>query len=131
MDLEREELMAGIRRLLERDHRGRDNPITMTRLFQLVTGDVVIPGRRYDQTRVIRSCVKELRRQGLPIVHKGGASGGYYLATDSADIERTANLFHSRAMSSLVQEAALRRMRPGDLLEQYQLELEEQRHESR
>lgn len=123
MDLEREELKQRIRDVL-REHVGPDDCITMTQLYRAVTGAHVIPQRRYDQSRVVRSLVEQLRREGCPIALKAGTGGGYFWARDERELDPTVRWFHQRAMSSLKQEAALKRMPFGDLLQQYQLEFE-------
>lgn len=120
-----------MRKILQR-HRGADNPITMTQLFTAATGEQAIPTRRYDQTRIIRSLVEQLRRDGVPIANRGGKTGGYYLAENEAELDGTIRNFHNRAMSSLQQEAALKRIDINQLFEQYKLELtqQEQNHDS-
>ncbi len=121
---DRAELRRRIREILE-EHTA-DHPITMIALFQAITGEVVIPWRRYDQSRIVRSLVEELRREGMPVAHKSSAGGGYYIARNAKELQPTVDWFHVRALSSLRQEAALRRMRPGELVKQYELELNRQ-----
>lgn len=99
----------------------------MTELFARVTGETVIPWRRYDQTRVIRSIVKELRDDGYPIAN---GKGGYYLATSVAALQATIDRYHQRAMSSLKTEAALRKIDPSGVIEQYRLELNQAKEET-
>lgn len=125
VDVSRDELKKRIRDVLE-GHEGPNNPITMTALHSAVTGEVIIPWRRYDQSRITRSLVEELRREGMPIAHKGGRNGGYYLARNEAELQQTIEWFHSRAMSSLKQEAALKRMSPNTVIEQYKIELQQE-----
>ena len=95
--------------------------ITMTELFARVTGETVIPWRRYDQTRVIRSIVKQLREDGHPIAN---GTGGYYMAASAEALQPTIERYHQRAMSSLKTEAALKKIDPAGLVEQYRLELQ-------
>lgn len=119
MRAERPDLKARVLELLEHHH-GPDNAITMTRLFAAATGEIVIPNRRYDQSRIIRSIIDELRRQGVPV---GIASDGYFLARDAEELASTIDWFHARALSHMRVEKHLRRIDPARLTEQYRLEL--------
>lgn len=123
-DLSRSELKLKVDQLLQ-SHLGADNCILMNAIFVSVTGSHIIPNRRYDQTRIIRSIIKELREDGRPIGIKAGSNGGYFTAQNDEELESTILLFHHRAMSSLKQEAALKRISFSELLEQYELELSE------
>lgn len=96
----------------------------MTELFTRVTGQHIIPMRKYDQTRVVRSIVRELREDGHPIAN---GKNGYYLATSTAALKPTIDKFHQRAMSSLKTEAALRKIDPSGVIQQYQLELNQEK----
>ena len=110
-----------------KQHKGPENCVTMNELFVDATGSYIIPNRRYDQTRIIRSIVKDLREEGCPIGIKGGKSGGYFWARNDAELKSTIEKFHHRAMSSLQQEAALRRIPFNQLL----LELEEEHNQEK
>lgn len=128
-DSDRDALKASLRALLEQCA-GPDAAVTMTALFHTATGEPVIPGRRYDQTRVVRSLVEQLRREGCPIGVKGGPHGGYFWATDPAQLDPTIQVFHQRALSSLRQEAALKRMPFPGVLEQHRIEFEQSTQET-
>ena len=119
---DRADLLVRVEALLQQC-RGPQAAIRMVDLFALATGDVVIPGKRYDQTRIVRSLVDQLRRQGCPIAH---GANGYFWADDPADLEPTIRWFHLRALASLRQERALRRVPFAAVLEQYRLDLEAQ-----
>ena len=121
---ERDELKSAIRRILHRHD--RTNPVSMTRLFQRVTGETVVPARKHEQSRVIRALVRELRLDGYPIAFTGGGIGGYYMARDEGELEPTIRTLHSHAMSNLQVEAALKRVPFGRLLHQYEIEYDEQ-----
>lgn len=122
-ELDREALKERIKAALK-EHEGPEAAITMTELYARITGAVVIPWRRYDQTRLVRSVVEQLRREGCPIGVKGGNSGGYFWARNEEELKGTIGWFHERAMSALKQEAVLKRLHPGELIKQYALELE-------
>lgn len=115
-------------RVVLSDHMSRDNPITMTQLIPLVLGEHVIPNKRYNQSRIIRSLVVQLRQEKMPIVSRNGKNGGYYIATNPQEIETSARLFRKRALSSLKQEALLRGIALSELFYQHPLNLEENKN---
>lgn len=121
-DQDRHELKERIRAILKH-HAGPARCITMTALHAEATGEIIVPRRRYDQTRITRSIVEQLRREGCPIGNKGGRDGGYFWARNDGELTQTIAVFHGRAMSSLGQEAALKRVNCGELLRQYEIEL--------
>ena len=121
-DQERKRLRAAILRILGDDH-GPNNPITMTALWATATGGIVVPWKRYDQSRVVRSLIAELRAEGHPIGHKGGTGGGYFLATTDAELQPTIDLLVSRGLASLTTAAALRRISLDELVQQLHLDL--------
>lgn len=117
---DRADLLARVQALLQQCH-GPQAAIRMVDLFAAATGDVVIPGKRYDQTRVLRSLVEQLRRDGCPIGH---GNGGYFWADDPADLDATIRWFHARALASLRQERALRRVPFAQVLAQHALDFD-------
>lgn len=122
---ERVEIKHKIDALLKK-HMGPEDCILMNEIYVEVTGGHIIPNRRLDQTRFIRTIIKELREAGRPIGIKGGNGGGYFTARNQEEVESTIKQFHGRAISSLKQEAALKRISFNELLEQYELELSQQ-----
>lgn len=120
-DEERNRISDGVLMELSQRHSEQD-AITMAELFVKVTGDHIIPMRKYDQTRIIRSVIKQLREEGQPIAD---CSSGYYMADSTAALQPTIDKFHHRAMSSLRTEAALKKIQPGSLIKQYELEITE------
>lgn len=125
IDQDRQHLKQKVDDLLQQ-HLGNDNCILMNEIYVSITGGHIIPNRRYDQTRIIRSIIKDLREDGRPIGIKPGSNGGYFTARNDEELESTIRLFHGRAMSSLKQEAALKRISFSELLEQYELELSQE-----
>jgi len=119
---DRDTLKQRLRALLER-HQGPEHCITMTALHHAVTGETVIPWKRYDQSRLTRALVEELRREGAPIAHRAGGRGGYFWARSDAELADTVAWFHARALASLRQEAALKRIGLDALCAQLQMEL--------
>lgn len=119
----RARLKANIKRVLQL-HVGADACISMAQLHRAASGELIYPGRRYDQTRATRSCVAQLRREGCPIGYRMGRAGGYFWAASARELESTIHTFHGRALSSLAQEKALRRITSAQLARQIELELE-------
>ena len=120
--IERHEIKRRVRRILN-GCKGFDAAITMEELTRRAKDEYTIPGKRYDQSRIIRSVVRELRREGMPICNRYGAGGGYYLAASEDDIDDTCRVMHSRALASLEIERDLRRINVGALLQQLEIEL--------
>ena len=124
MEIDRAEMKQRVREILAR-HEGVDECISMYQLFYAITGDPIIPGRKVDQTRLIRSIIAELQQDGERIVHKSGGGGGYFTAASNDDIEQEAVWFRKRALSAFRRERMLRRIGTEELLRQYELELNE------
>lgn len=120
---DRADLLARVRALLQQC-RGPQAAIRMVDLFALATGEIIIPGRKIDQSRILRSLVDQLRREGCPIGIQGGKNGGYFWADDPADLEPTIRWFHARALASLRQERALRRVPFAQVLQQHALDFD-------
>jgi len=116
MKIDRPRLKQAVARILAH-HAGPDNAIRMVDLYRIATGAVVIPGRKYDQTRIIRSLVDQLRAEGLPVCYH---AGGYYLARNWEEIEPTLRKLEARALASFRTAANLRRCSVRDLLRHYQ-----------
>lgn len=121
-EMDRGELKFRIYQLLQ-THAGPAACITKEELWSQATGEVIIPWQRINQTRLLRSLIAELQREGLAVVHKSGRDGGYYLATDQAQIDQEAQWHHLRAMSHLRREKALRRLSNKELLQQIEIDL--------
>ncbi len=116
---DRPQLTVAVRMILE-VHVGPDNTISMVELFKAATGEVVMPGKRYDQTRIIRSIIDRLRAEGFAVCFDGK---GYFLPRDNDDLESTVRLLESRAIASFRTAANLRRCSVRDLLRHYQRNL--------
>lgn len=69
--------------------------------------------------RQVRSVVEALRREGHHVCAEPAA--GYYIAADAAELDRTCQFLYERAMTSLVQVAAMRRVSLPDLAGQLRL----------
>lgn len=121
-ELDRGEMKQRVREILAR-HVGADECVSMYELYRTVTGHPIIPMRKVDQTRLIRSIIAELQEDGERIVHKSGGGGGYFTAAKNEDIEQEAAWFRKRALSAFRREKMLRRISSEELLKQYELEL--------
>lgn len=123
-EIEREELAQQCLAIIT-EHVGKDSAITSYQLLVEATGALIIPGRKVDQTRLIRSIVKQLRMDGHAIAGHAGFGGGYYLARNDEELQDTIRWFHKRGLSAFAQEAALKKISLDELFEQYKLELQE------
>lgn len=88
---------------------------TAKQLVQQLTGRGDYPAAE----RHLRGVVEQLRLEGYPVC--AHPSHGYYLAGSDADLELTCDYLRSRAMKSLRQIAAMRRVSLPDLLGQLRL----------
>lgn len=126
MQLDRDTLKDRTLAVLRR-HVGKPNAITMTRLTAAIQSAAVVPSARYEESRIVRSIISQLREEGHPIAHHNGRGGGYFWAANEAELEETANWFRQRAMSAFRQEANLKRISLVELVEQLQLDIQQPR----
>lgn len=75
------------------------------------------------QQRRIRQLVVELRQEGHHIC--AHPSTGYYIAESDDDLERTCTFLYLRAMTSLAQISAMKRVSLPDLAGQLNIRLED------
>lgn len=106
------------------NHHGPHECITMERLYRTITGDIVIPYKRNNQSRIVRDLVAQLQEEGHPICHKSGKYGGYFLGTKKEHIEKEATWFRARAMTSLQRSQVLMKQTNDELLAQLKIDLE-------
>ena len=130
MQLDRDMLKERALEVLQR-HVGKSRAITMARLAGAIQGCAVVPSARYEETRLVRSIVEQLRREGHPVCHHNGRGGGYFWAANENELEETAAWFRKRAMSAFRQEANLKRISMSELVEQLKLDIEKPRMEKR
>lgn len=98
-----------------RDHIGRANGVTVTVLAREVVGAEPTRG----DERIVRRMVVELRREGHHVC--AHPASGYYLAASPEEIADTIAFLRDRAMSSLEQIAAMKRVSVPDLWGQLHL----------
>lgn len=100
-------------------HIGQDNGLTVERLAARLYG----PGATARDQRQIRKLVVELRRQGEHICADPGH--GYYIAQTEAELDDTCRFLYDRAMTSLSQISAMKRVSLPDLAGQLRIRMEE------
>lgn len=84
---------------------------------------LAITGRRSDaDQRRLRTVIEALRTAGHRIC--ANPTHGYYLAASDTELDRTCNFLHDRAMTSLCQVCAMKRVALPDLRGQLGLPLE-------
>lgn len=82
---------------------------------------IALCGMFYQQAdeRRLRGVIEQLRRDGHPIC--GTPETGYFHATSQEELDRTSEFLYRRAMTSLSQIAAMRRVATPDLRGQLRL----------
>ncbi len=106
--------------------RGAANGITARNLVQMLTTRI----SQADE-RKLRQIIEKLRRDGHPIC--AHPAFGYHLAADPTELDRACTFLVGRAMTSLQQVSAMKRIAMPDLYGQLGLQAptkdEEQDHE--
>ena len=100
------------------DHVGAANGVTARQLVFHLLGHFSEAGERQ-----LRTVVEALRNSGLPIC--AHPSHGYYVAENAKEIDQTCLFLYHRAMTSLKQVAAMKRVALPDFRGQLQLPIEE------
>lgn len=108
--IDRDQLLAVLR-----NHIGRNNGVTATALAREVLG--VEPTRRDE--RALRHLVVHLRNEGHHIC--AHPTTGYFLAATPEELDETITFLRDRALSSLHQIAAMKRISVPDLWGQLHL----------
>jgi hypothetical protein len=101
--------------------RGAANGITARDLAFVLTGRVCAADERR-----LRTAIEHLRRQGEPIC--AHPSTGYHLAANPSEMDRTCEFLLGRAMSSLEQISAIKRVALPDLRGQLHMPLPDTSH---
>ncbi|HKJ94925.1 MAG TPA: hypothetical protein VKA32_04785 [Gammaproteobacteria bacterium] len=96
-------------------HIGAGNGIGVRALTARVTGRDSTPAAE----RSVRSAINELRRAGHHVC--AHPSTGYFIARTPEELDRTCEYLHDRAMCSLEQIAAMKRISVPDLRGQLHL----------
>lgn len=109
-ELTRDQLLAALR-----SHIGRANGIGARDLCREMFGMFADPGTE----RALREMVNELRREGHHIC--AHPSTGYFLAETPEELAETCTFLIDRALSSLTQVSAMKRVSIPDLFGQLKL----------
>jgi len=91
--------------------RGREMGLTVKQVVERLREGALFTGTNDD--RKVRAAIEELRRKGLHIC--GTPSDGYYIARTEEELLETCRFLYARAMTSLIQVAAMRRTALPDL----------------
>ncbi|HJW81983.1 MAG TPA: hypothetical protein VJ396_07040 [Acidiferrobacterales bacterium] len=110
---------ATVLTLLSR-HIGRENGVTAEQLAREISGDPV-PLRTTTTvlTRQLREAVVQLRLEGHHVC--ATPENGYFLAASAEELDATCLFLHERAMTTLRQIAAMKRISLPDLRGQLHL----------
>jgi len=106
--INRDTVLAALQR-----HIGRDNGATAAELVREIADDLLCDAAG---ERLLRSCVSELRNEGIAIC--AHPTYGYFVAATAEELDMCCQFLRSRAMHSLVLESRLRRIPLPDLLGQ-------------
>lgn len=82
--VERDVLQERVIAVLKK-HVGRDNAITQKQLFVETANETLWPNSAVNQTRILRSVVREIRKKKLLPICSG--TQGYWLAESDAELE--------------------------------------------
>ncbi len=96
-------------------HQGADQGVSCRQLVQEIAGLYACSA---DERR-LRTVIEQLRRDGHGIC--GTPETGYFVAASDAELVHTCNFLYARAMTSLAQIAAMRRVTLPDLRGQLRL----------
>lgn len=99
------------------DHVGADNGLAARDLVRKICGVSTAGGERR-----LRNVIVALRRAGHPIA--GTPETGYFTARTEAELDGTCEFLYARAMTTLEQVAAMRRVALPDLRGQLRLRME-------
>ena len=101
------------------DHIGADHGISVEQLAFRIYG----PGATQRDQRMIRRLVVELRRAGEHIC--ADPAHGYFMAETDAELNDTCRFLYDRALTSLTQISAMKRVSLPDLAGQLRIKLED------
>lgn len=98
-------------------HIGKSRSIGMAELYEQVFGKGL--SDKVNDTRVLRSLITALRKEGVPICSDTDKEGGgYYLAAAGSELENYCMRLRIRALKILKMEATLRQKTLPELLGQ-------------
>jgi hypothetical protein len=101
------------------NHIGRDKGISITELAARCDQEFWLEGAPNASERHVRKLIEQLRSQGQHIC--AHPQTGYYMAATPEELDRTCLFLHERAMTSLRQVAAMKKVSVPDLRGQLNL----------
>jgi len=123
-DMDRQELKEAVLNVLKQ-HDDYENCIKKEALWSTVTGELIIPKRRNDQTRPLRSIIESLQKDGHPICHRSGIYGGFFYSKEHKYVIKQAHRHHKCAMTHLRRKKHLLRINDKEVLKQVELDLKQ------
>jgi len=119
---ERERCMNRLLKIMT-GHVGGGNKIGMGELYEQVAQERY--QHRINDTKILRSIITDLRREGVPIMSSQSArDGGYWIAAAGSELDAYCKRLKQHALKKLVQVANLKKMALPDLMGQIRLEME-------
>ena len=109
--INRDTVLAALRR-----HIGQGRGVSAAALVREITNDMLCDAAG---ERLLRSCVSELRGEGIAIC--ADPTRGYFIAETADELDMCCQFLRSRAMHSLMLESRLRRIPLPDLIGQLKL----------
>lgn len=98
-------------------HIGRDNGVSCARLVTEIVGPQMAAAPYHE--RRLRKAIEALRHDGHHIC--GHPASGYYIAANAQELDDTCAFLYERAMTTLAQIAAMKRVSVPDLRGQLHL----------
>lgn len=103
------------------EHVGRPNAISAMALYKAIYDRE--PDDAITATRCLRTVIQRLREQGRKVCSAtASVGGGYYLASTRGELKEFCDKFHRRALTTLAQEARMKRIALPELLGQLSLQ---------
>ncbi|MBI4621069.1 MAG: hypothetical protein HY739_13060 [Desulfobacterales bacterium] len=104
-------------------HIGKEKAIGMAELYQEAFGKSW--EHRINDTRLLRTVITLLRKDGVAICSDSSQhGGGYYLASAGSELEDYLGRIRQRALKALSMESRIRRIGIAELLGQMQMNIE-------
>lgn len=125
--MHRDYIKKNVLRILKK-HIGKENAIKANALYCLATAEYIIPAKASNQTRIIRSLIREIRKERELAVISG--EPGYWIAENDEELNEFVNkqLNTARRMFGLAH--TLSGIPIDRMVEQFKLNLIKEEHKS-